>query len=99
MKRSEQRRAFAARWATEPATTTGRPVVDPECALVRANDLLDLMDRHYRTARNVLPDDSPEVDSLARIVDELHAHHARMAQLVLLARDVDSAFPSHRTRE
>ena len=94
IKRSDDRRTSAARWAMDPAITTGRPVADLACAMVRANDLLDLMERHYWTAKRLLPDDSGEISSLARVMDELHAHHSRMAHLVLLARDVDGAFPA-----
>jgi hypothetical protein len=89
MKRGELRLSSATRWVLDPAVTTGRPVPDLECALVRANDLLDLLDRHYRTAKQVLPDDSDEVTSLGRVMGELHAHYGRMAHLVLRARDVD----------
>lgn len=94
MKWNEQRRTSAARWAMDPAITTGQPVADLACAQVRANDLLDLMGRHYRTAKQVLPGDSGEIASLARVMDELHAHHSRMARLALLARDADLASPA-----
>jgi hypothetical protein len=85
-------RAQATRWALADSGTTGRRPTDFECALQRANSLLELVEGYYRTAQKLLGD-GDELTSLAPVIDALYLHAERMGSAALLARDVNSAFP------
>ena len=68
----------------------GGPLDDPLRSIARARALTELIEAHYREAKRQLGDDSAEVGSLARLMDEVHDHETRMSRALLSAAALDA---------
>jgi hypothetical protein len=64
---------------------------EPLRSVARARALTELIEAHYREAKRHLGDDSPEVGSLARLMDEVHDHETRMSRALLSSAAPDDA--------
>lgn len=62
---------------------------NPLRSIARARALTALIEAHYREAKRHLSDDSPEISSLARLMDEVHDHETRMSRTLLSGASLD----------